>query len=78
MNEILPSGNEENSTLSEKRMQWSMQGAAGMEYDITPSLGIYIEPGVSHHFDNHSDIQNIYKDKPWNFSLNLGFRLNLK
>ncbi|MGN0282278.1 MAG: porin family protein [Prevotella sp.] len=78
MNETLPSGDEENVTLSEKRLQWSVQGAVGMEYDITPAFGLYLEPGVSHHFDNHSDIQSIYKDKPWNFSLNFGFRLNLK
>ncbi|MDD6112118.1 MAG: RNA polymerase, partial [Prevotellaceae bacterium] len=48
------------------------------EYNLTPTLGIYLEPGVSHHFNNHSDIQNIYKDKPWNFNLNFGFRLNIK
>ena len=55
-----------------------MQGAAGVEYNITPSVGLYLEPGVTHHFDNHSSVENIYKDKPWNFSLNFGFRINLK
>lgn len=78
MNEKRPSGETKNTSLNEKRLQWSVQGAAGMEYNITPTLGIYLEPGVSHHFNNHSDIQNIYKDKPWNFNLNFGFRLNIK
>ena len=64
--------------LWKKRLQWSAQAAAGVEYDITPSLGLYLEPGVTHHFDNHSSVENIYKDKPWNFSLNFGFRINLK
>ncbi len=64
--------------VSEKRLQWSVQAAAGVEYNITPSAGLYLEPGVSHHFDNHSDVVNIYKDKSWNFSLNVGFRINLR
>ena len=78
MSEKSPTGDSEDTRLSESRLQWSMQGALGMEYSITPTLGIYLEPGISHHFDNHSDIQNIYKDKPWNFSLNFGLRVNLK
>lgn len=78
MKETTPGGVTEETKLTESRLQWSMQGAAGVEYNITPALGLYVEPGVSHHFNNHSDIQNIYKEKPWNFSLNLGFRLNIK
>ena len=78
VNEKLPSGKTESSDLKESRLQWSLQGAAGMEYNLTPTLGIYLEPGVSHHFNNHSDIQNIYKDKPWNFNLNFGLRWNIK
>ena len=78
MKETTPGDVTEETKLTESRLQWSMQGAAGVEYNITPALGLYVEPGVSHHFNNHSDIQNIYKEKPWNFSLNLGFRLNIK
>ena len=77
-NEKLPSGRTESSDLKESRLQWSLQGSAGAEYNLTPTLGIYLEPGVSHHFNNHSDIQNIYKDKPWNFNLNFGLRWNIK
>lgn len=71
-------GSDGDTKVSEKRLQWSVQAAAGVEYNITPSAGLYLEPGVSHHFDNHSDVVNIYKDKPWNFSLNFGFRINLR
>ena len=78
MKETTPGDVTEETKLTESRLQWSMQGAAGVEYNITPALGLYVEPGISHHFNNHSDIQNIYKEKPWNFSLNLGFRLNIK
>ena len=56
----------------------SLAGVDTIEYNITPYVGLYLEPGVTHHFDNHSSVENIYKDKPWNFSLNFGFRINLK
>ena len=36
-----------------------------------------IEPGISHHFNNGSNVENIYKDKPTNFNLNMGVRINL-
>lgn len=74
----LTGDDKDDNSVSDKRLQWSAQAAAGVEYDITPSLGLYLEPGVTHHFDNHSSVENIYKDKPWNFSLNFGFRINLK
>ena len=74
---ITGNDNDDNS-VTEKRLQWSTQAAAGVEYNITPYVGLYLEPGVTHHFDNHSSVENIYKDKPWNFSLNFGFRINLK
>jgi len=59
------------------RTQWSVQGALGLEYDIIPQLGVYAEPGVKYYFDNGSHVRNFFKDKPTNFNLQLGLRLNL-
>lgn len=59
------------------RMQFSMQGALGVEYDIIPQIGLYVEPGVKHYFNNGGNIDNFFKDKPTNFNLQLGVRLNL-
>lgn len=63
--------------LTEKRLQWSVNASAGLQYDITTAVGLYVEPGVSYHFDNRSEIRNIYKDRPCNFNLNIGLRLSL-
>lgn len=57
--------------------QWSVQGALGLQYDIIPQLGVYAEPGVKFYFDNGSKVRNFFKDKPTNFNLQLGLRLNL-
>ena len=65
-----------NRHLSENRLQWSMNLTAGAQYNLTRQLGLYVEPGVSHYFDNHSHIQNIYKDSPTRFNLQLGLRFN--
>lgn len=58
-------------------VQWSLNGSAGAQYDIIPQLGLYVEPGLSYYPDNGSRLQNFFKDKPLNFSLQLGLRLNV-
>lgn len=58
-------------------LQLSALVAAGAEYKATDRLSIYAEPGATYHFDNGSDIKTYYNDKPLNFSLNVGVRLNL-
>ena len=59
------------------RMQWSTQVAAGLQYDVVPQVGIYVEPGVKYYFDNGSQIENAFKDKKWNFNIQVGFRWNI-
>ena len=63
--------------LDKDRMQWSVSGALGVQYDIIPQIGLYAEPGIRHYFDNGSRLRNFFKDKPTNFSLQVGLRLNL-
>jgi hypothetical protein len=64
--------------IDKDRMQWSATGAVGLQYNVIPQLGIYIEPGARYYFDNGSDVENIFKEKPLNFSLQFGVRLNVK
>lgn len=63
--------------MAKDRMQWSVNGGLGLQYDIIPQLGLYAEPGLKYYFDNGSNVQNFFKDKPLNFNLQLGLRLNL-
>ena len=59
------------------RMQFSGKASLGAQYDISPSVGLYIEPGAKYYFDNGSDIENAFKDKKLNFNLQFGLRFNL-
>ena len=60
--------------VKEKRLQYSVNAAVGIQAQIADHVGFYLEPGISYHFDNHSEVVNIYKDTPLNFSIGLGFR----
>lgn len=66
--------NTQHDKVSENRLQYSVNAAVGVQVKMTGNVGFYIEPGISYHFDNHSDVTNIYKDTPLNFSLGLGIR----
>lgn len=60
--------------ISPKGLQWSVNAAAGVQANILPQLGVFVEPGVSHHFKNGSRVRSIYTDKPTDFSLGFGLR----
>ena len=64
--------------MKDSRPQWSVNAAAGVQYNFSNLLGLYVEPGVSYYFDNGSSVSNIYKDKPFNFNLNLGLRFTIR
>ena len=57
--------------------QWSLAGGIGVEYDIIPLVGIYAEPGVRYYLKNNSKVDNFFKDQPFNWTLQIGIRLNL-
>ena len=59
------------------RVQFSGKASLGAQYDISPSVGLYIEPGAKYYFDNGSDIENTFKDKKLNFNIQFGLRFNL-
>lgn len=64
--------------IDRDRWQFSVQGGVGVQYDVLPQLGIYVEPGVKYYFDNGSRLRNFFKDKPTSLNLQLGLRLNIK
>ncbi len=59
------------------RVQLSGKASLGAQYDITPKVGLYIEPGAKYYFDNGSHVENTFKDKKLNFNLQFGLRFNL-
>lgn len=62
------------TNISPKGLQWSVNAAAGVQANILPQLGFFVEPGVSHRFKNGSRVRSIYTDKPTDFSLGFGLR----
>lgn len=60
------------------RMQWSVCSSVGLQWDILPQLGVYVEPGLKYYFDNGSQVENIFKDKKLNYNLQFGLRWNVK
>lgn len=63
--------------ISKDRAQFSAKISAGLQYDVVPQLGIYVEPGAKYYFDNGSDIENTFKDKKLNFNFQFGLRWNI-
>ena len=63
--------------IDHDRLQWSLNGALGLSYDLTPHVALFAEPGIKHYFENGSSVQNYFKDKPTNLSLRVGVQLNV-
>lgn len=67
----------ETISTTDHPFQWSVKVAAGIQYNVLPQFGIYAEPGVSYYIKDGSSLRTIYKDKPFNFDLHVGVRVNL-
>lgn len=63
-------------SISIRPLQWSVNAGAGVQYNISSMVGIYAEPGLSYYFDNGSNIETIYSEKPLDFNLNIGLRVS--
>ena len=71
-------GQEQTTDVSIRPLQFSVNGAIGMEYHLTNLTSIYAEPGVGYYFDNGSDVPTYYQEKPFSFNLNVGLRFSIK
>lgn len=57
-------------------LQWSIEGGVGLQYHLTPSISIYAEPSFRYYFNPGSEIKTIRQDKPFEFTIPIGIRLN--
>lgn len=57
-----------------KALQWSVNAAMGLGYQISNNIELYAEPGISYYFRNNSELETIYKENPLHFNLQLGLR----
>ena len=70
-------GEEETSAILSRPMQWSIGAKVGVQYNLNSLLSIYVEPGCSYYFDDHSSLETVFKDKVFDFNLNLGLRFSV-
>ena len=71
-------GDSVKKNLNVKPLLWSLNASAGLQANLTKNIGLYVEPGLSYHFDDKSDVRTIYKDRPLDFMLTFGARISLK
>ena len=63
-------------TSLEVPCQWSTTFGLGLQYDLTPNLGIYLEPSLQYIFNDGSDIKSYRTEHPLQITLPLGIRLH--
>lgn len=66
------------NAITPKGLLWSVNATAGVQVNVLPSLGIYVEPGMSHHFKNDRQPRSSYTDRPTNFALGFGIRYTFR
>lgn len=64
--------------MTKDRVQFSGMLGPGLQFNVTRDFGIYIEPTARYYFNNGSNVENYFKDKPWTINLNAGLRLTLQ
>ena len=57
--------------------QWSVNAAAGAEYNVSRLLGLYFEPSLGYYFDDGTKLKHYYKEHPLAPSIQFGLRLHL-
>lgn len=66
----------EKEDLDADNPQFSLTAAIGGQYNFSRRCGLYVEPGIIYHFDDSNPIETIRKEHPFNFNLEVGFRVN--
>ncbi len=53
-------------------IQWSVNAGLGIQYNFTPHIGIFAQPGVTYYFNN--GVQTYRSDHPWNLTIPIGLK----
>ena len=56
-------------------VQWSVGAGIGVQYNLTPWMGLYAEPQVRYYFDTGGGVQTIRQVQPVEFTVPFGIRL---
>ena len=58
-------------------LQWSIGVAAGVEYRLSPVIGVYAEPSLQYFFNTGDAIDSYRTAHPATFSVPIGIRINI-
>lgn len=55
-------------------LQWSVGAGLGLQYSITPSIGLFTEPHLQYFIPTESDVETYRTEHPLNFTVPFGIR----
>lgn len=55
-------------------LQWSVGTGLGLQYNITPNIGVFAEPSIQYYFPTKTNFETYYTEHPLSFSLPLGIK----
>ena len=64
----------EKSTLNAP-LQWSVGTGLGLQYNLTPNLGFFVEPSLQYYIPTGGSIETYRTEHPFTFSVPLGIRI---
>ena len=64
-----------NESLTIKRLQWSVHATAGLQYNFTRNIGIYVQPKLSHYITT-MPLNTQRNEHPLNFNLQMGLSID--
>ena len=50
----------------------------GLQYDVTPAVGFFVEPSLQHYFRNGSGVETWQTEHPFVVTVPLGIRITIK
>ncbi|MBF1554351.1 MAG: RNA polymerase subunit sigma-70, partial [Prevotella pleuritidis] len=56
-------------------LQWSVSTGLGLQYNFTPTIGIFIEPNLNYYFRNGSGIYTPFNVQRTNLTIPFGIRI---
>ena len=59
-------------------LQWSAGVGLGLQYDVTPAVGFFVEPSLQHYFRNGSGVETWQTEHPFVVTIPLGIRITIK
>lgn len=70
------SGFSQDTTNIHVPLLWSFSTGLGLQYNITPYIGIFAEPSIQYYLPSHSGPETYCTEHPYTFSLPLGIKIS--